>query len=124
MSDELTPELALFDGQAFSTTVYGPPDSPDQPCRDCRRPTTKYPMEAFMVCSDVWTEAGMSGGFLCVGCIEQRLGRTLNPDDFLDCGFNEPNLLDSERLASRKGTTALPDEALATRLRRRPVWRG
>ena len=39
-----------------------------------------------MVKPAVWKAAGMddfSGGCLCVGCLEKRLGRILNPKDFL-----------------------------------------
>lgn len=27
-------------------------------------------------------------GMLCIGCLERRLGRELNADDFLDCPLN------------------------------------
>ena len=52
-------------------------------------------LEQFIVKDDVWIAAGMTpgkvdpktyvlvgGGFLCVGCIEARLGRRLTIDDF------------------------------------------
>jgi hypothetical protein len=39
--------------------------------------------EHFIVHDDVWAAAGMAhdGGYLCVGCIEARLGRVLRADD-------------------------------------------
>jgi hypothetical protein len=38
----------------------------------------------YIVHDHVWKAAGMEpwGGVLCVGCIEQRIGRRLTPDDF------------------------------------------
>jgi hypothetical protein len=40
--------------------------------------------ETFYVHDHVWKAAGMGpwGGVLCVGCLEQRIGRRLTPDDF------------------------------------------
>ena len=41
--------------------------------------------EVYMVRVAVWEAAGMEpfGGCLCIGCLEQRLGRRLKPKDFL-----------------------------------------
>lgn len=40
--------------------------------------------EWYSVHSSVWAQAGMEphGGFLCIGCLETRLGRQLCQDDF------------------------------------------
>jgi hypothetical protein len=40
--------------------------------------------EVYEVTKDVWRKAGMRewGGCLCVGCLEQRLGRKLRRRDF------------------------------------------
>ena len=40
--------------------------------------------EVFMVRDSVWKAAGMEpmGGCICIGCLEKRLGRRLNPKDF------------------------------------------
>jgi hypothetical protein len=50
--------------------------------------------EFYKVHDAVWAEVGMvsNGGMLCVGCIEQRLGRRLTPDDFTDAPINDPEL--------------------------------
>jgi hypothetical protein len=88
-------------------------------CRDCGMNTT--PMrgdptgrwEYYMVTEAVWAAAGMrpatikrynetDGDFLCVGCFEKRLGRTLVPTDFADFPINEPSPWDTPRLGSRK----------------------
>src|SRR5262245_59749408 len=50
-------------------------------CADCRRCTWG---EVYMVHDHLWEAAGMApdGGFLCIGCLETRLGRRLAPADF------------------------------------------
>jgi hypothetical protein len=42
---------------------------------------------------------------LCVGCVERRLGRTLRPDDFIDCQINTDHAAfpKSKRLFERFG---------------------
>jgi hypothetical protein len=83
------------------------------PCHDCGVDTTpctgkrgcrhKGRWEHFMVHDELWREAGMTGGFLCVGCFERRIGRDLVPSDFTAAPINEhPNPWDTPRLASRK----------------------
>src|ERR1700723_2772945 len=92
-------------------------------CRDCEtdpapctgargcRHTGRW--EHYMVTAEVWTAAGMpaptvgefnesDGDFLCVGCIEKRLGRTLQASDFINAPINEPSPWNTPRLASRK----------------------
>ena len=61
-------------------------------------------------------ELGYSG-CLCIGCLEQRIGRKLMPMDFPDHVFNT-DLPGTPRLMERRGTTLLdvlgefPDEAV------------
>jgi hypothetical protein len=58
-----------------------------------------------MVHNDLWKAAGMmpDGGFLCIGCLETRIGRQLHPNDFTDAPINNPgDPWDTERLRSRK----------------------
>lgn len=77
------------------------------PCEDCGRATIgtrKAPGEWYMVHDQVWAQAGMEafGGCLCVGCLEQRLGRQLVPADFKDVEANDSRrMMHSDRLASR-----------------------
>ena len=71
-------------------------------CNDCGMDTEPWPphrgtQEQYIVKDDVWASARMprgkmreddqaivgGGGFLCVGCIEKRLGRLLTIDDFV-----------------------------------------
>jgi hypothetical protein len=54
-----------------------------------------------MVTEDVWKAAGMAastvtddkfdGNFLCIGCLELRIGRRLSARDFTDCLVNAPD---------------------------------
>jgi hypothetical protein len=54
-----------------------------------------------MVSTALWNEAGMGSGFLCVGCLERRLGRLLCAED-LTGRLNEPSPADTPRLRHRK----------------------
>jgi hypothetical protein len=54
-------------------------------------------------------EFNASGGdFLCVGCLERRLGRTLLASDFTKASINEPSPWDTPRLAIAKGWRRIP----------------
>ena len=71
------------------------------PCtrkRGCRH---KGRWEHFMVHEDVWAAAGMppmtvrpygetDNDFLCIACLEARLGRRLTPRDFTAAPINDP----------------------------------
>jgi hypothetical protein len=54
-----------------------------------------------MVHDHVWAQAGMTDGFLCIGCLERRLDRCLQPNDFT-ATMSEPSPLDTPRLIARK----------------------
>jgi hypothetical protein len=64
-----------------------------------------------MVHDELWAQAGMEplGGWLCVGCLERRLGRRLVPADFKPVVANDSSrTLHSDRLVSRiRGTVML-----------------
>ena len=65
----------------------------DMACYDCGHDCA-YMGERFMLHDDVWWslldrgEAYTAGAMLCVGCVEQRLGRRLTSSDFLPCPLN------------------------------------
>jgi len=87
-------------------------DAEDVLCDDCGLVVIglrSHEHEWFMVHDEVWAEAGMpidekheySGeGVLCVGCLEQRLGRRLTSKDFPQLPVNDLDW-QSERLRSR-----------------------
>jgi hypothetical protein len=79
------------------------------PCADCGWDTTLG--EWFMVHDDIWLTAAMDadgGGlerWLCVGCLERRLGRLLNPADFKDVPLHDRTWEQTPRLRSRMHRT-------------------
>jgi len=69
--------------------------------------------EVYTLRESVWRATGMKpyGGCLCIGCVEQRLGRRLRPKDFRP---NHPfnRMPGTARLLSRRGhTVGALDEA-------------
>src|SRR6266516_407688 len=77
------------------------------PCQDCGQRTIgtkKTRGEWYMVHDYLWAQAGMDplGGWLCIGCLERRIGRQLTPADFQDVVANDSTRMrHSDRLASR-----------------------
>jgi hypothetical protein len=62
--------------------------------------------EYYMVHDDLWARSGMKphDGQLCIGCLEDSLGRRLVPGDFTSVPVNEPGFMrKSARLLSRLG---------------------
>jgi ribosomal protein L34E len=89
------------------------------PCQDCGQRTIgtkKIPGEWYMVHDSLWAQAAMEplGGWLCVGCLERRIGRRLTPADFKDVAANDSTRMrHSDRLASRlHGAVQAQQEAL------------
>lgn len=81
-------------------------DPLDFGCVDCGENVSDLDEYAYMVSDAVWAAAGLepNDGKLCIGCIEQRLGRTLvasdfRPNTFPDVGWNA--LPKSARLRAR-----------------------
>src|SRR5947207_8746310 len=83
---------------------------PKSRCADCGLDTTPCTgrrgcrhggkWEYYMVKGRVWHAAGMPAsdpqhpgrsGYLCVACLETRLGRLLCPQDFTDVSINDPD---------------------------------
>lgn len=71
---------------------------PTAPCFDCAVDTLPldygHDAEYYMVTDDLWQRAtsdwpGSRRRYLCVGCIEARIGRELTPADFKDCNVND-----------------------------------
>lgn len=76
-------------------------------CVDCGV-NTHDADEYYMVHDELWAAAGMepAGGMLCVGCLEQRLGRRLTAADFTDAPVNHGSFFYSPRLIERLSTEA------------------
>ena len=88
--------------------------SPDEPedldlasefaCVGCRADVLALG-EFFMVRDDLWAATGLGRAFACVGCVEQRLGRTLTSADFPDVPVNRDEWgTRSPRLQRRLGS--------------------
>ena len=83
------------------------------PCLDCGKPTCPYqqPSEWYMVHDEIWAESGAPtrtvmdertcGSYLCIGCLEARLGRQLTAADFPDYPVNQPRPYNTARLNAR-----------------------
>jgi hypothetical protein len=85
----------------------------ESPCADCgvdTLPTDGPRAEYYVVTKEVWEAAGMPhAGFLCIGCLESRLGRLLCAADFTDCPLNDPATVDVMRYAWSWRTPRLTD---------------
>jgi hypothetical protein len=68
-------------------------------CLDCAVDTVALG-EYYMVRDEVWEQAAGDDGMLCIGCLEKRLGRRLEPRDFLDIPMNREAFA-SPRLRAR-----------------------
>src|SRR4051794_17419660 len=85
------------------------------PCHDCGTDTlpTDYGPRAewYMVHNDIWDQAGMQplGGYLCIGCLELRIGRRLNANDFRPCDLSDLDIADNPRWAWSLRTPRLSD---------------
>lgn len=81
---------------------------PDFLCEDCSVDTHQID-EYYMVTHELWQRAAGQSfqvlmGVLCIGCLEQRIGRKLAPSDFISCPANRaPNRARSQRLKDRLG---------------------
>jgi hypothetical protein len=65
-----------------------------------------WDQEVYTVTDEVWRVTGLEGcgGCLCIGCLENRIGRRLKQRDFLaDHPFNQPEYPASRRLRKRRG---------------------
>lgn len=84
------------------------------PCKDCGIDTTPCTgkrgcrhagkWEYYMVRDRLWAKAGMKkdDGYLCIGCLEKRIGRALRARDLPDLIVNIPDAWDTPRLLSRR----------------------
>ena len=76
------------------------------PCADCGVETSHREAlkEYYVVTDEIWNTVGAGEGYLCIGCLEERLGRKLVPEDFPPYPVNvSPKYGRSERLQNRLG---------------------
>jgi hypothetical protein len=74
-----------------------------------------------MVTNELWEQAGAVDGHLCIGCLEKRIGRTLNSADFTDALINDPtDPWNTDRLTNRLESRPIPPRGI-TREPERPL---
>lgn len=78
-------------------------------CVDCGMNTDKGG-EYYSVHCNVWNAGGGKRNLLCIGCLEKRIGRKLEANDFRDCRVN----------TDTTGKHANRSDRLRNRLNRRP----
>lgn len=78
-------------------------------CKDCGLDVAPQDEESgtwhwYMVHDHVWLQSGLGkdDGYLCVPCLEARIGRLLSADDFPRLPINNPDHCDTRRLAELK----------------------
>jgi hypothetical protein len=92
-------------------------------CADCHTDTLPtdwhHRAEYYSVHAGVWANAGMTSGFLCIGCLERRLDRRLTRDDFDNAAVNDLRMSDIPRYAWTFRTPT--SYRSAARLRSNPI---
>lgn len=88
-------------------------------CHDCGIDTLPVECpdraEYYMVTKELWDAHGCGYDLLCIGCLEVRMGRTLNASDFItDLPVNDLNICDTERYAWSYRTPRLVSRLMAT----------
>ena len=75
------------------------------PCLGCGADTASDALgEYYMVTDEVWALGGAGRGFLCIGCLEARIGRRLTAADFTGAPCNWlPLFPKSDRILDRMG---------------------
>lgn len=56
-----------------------------QLCYDCE----EHDIDYYMVKNAIWDEYGVGDYYLCISCLEKRVGRELTAEDFTDCLAND-----------------------------------
>jgi hypothetical protein len=75
-------------------------------CVDCDRCVDAIDEYAYMVTDELWQSLRVStDAMLCIGCLERRVGRELEPDDFSPVLLNVEGtgMPRSDRLRARLG---------------------
>lgn len=71
-------------------------------CSDCEVNTSAIRESGYMLKSEIWLSIAGSSDILCIGCLEKRLNRRLQPADFTNHPINKKNLRNkSARLLNR-----------------------
>ena len=60
-------------------------------CKDCSFNTFLGTSDYYMVQDKLWDKHCPKYGMLCISCLEKRIGRKLELEDFTDCPLNKQN---------------------------------
>jgi len=81
----------------------------DWNCVDCKINVSDIKEYAYIVKDEIWPIA-FNGGMLCIGCLENRIGRKLTPNDFDPVPpLNMMNNCQSDRLLDRLGVVKIQE---------------
>lgn len=86
MFDSKTQQLYCDDCQ---TLIGLPPPNPDREYKNAIRVHSEGLREYFHIKNDVWGTVAKSHECLCIRCLEERLGRELESEDFTDTPCND-----------------------------------
>lgn len=91
----------------------------ESPCTDCgveTLPDNDRRAEWYQVTDALWAASGLGpdDGYLCIGCLEARLGRQLVAADFTDAPLNDLGIVDVGRYAWSYRTPRLVARLKAT----------
>ena len=85
------------------TTTHLSPEDLRFICTDCSFDTLRKG-EYYMLNDPLWESYGCGDGMLCIGCMEKRMGRRLNREDFAPVPINANTPRQSKRLQKRLST--------------------
>jgi hypothetical protein len=61
----------------------------DTGCKDCKKETLDaHTKDYYMVTDALWSKFGVGKEFLCMDCIEHRMGHKIRKEDLSDCFLN------------------------------------
>ena len=96
--DAASAAFILLPGRNVPEPAHPAYDDGTTPCHDCGINTLPldFPDRAewYMVTNKIWKAHGCGEGFLCIGCLEKRMGRTLTAKDFTVCPVNDLKISD------------------------------
>ena len=88
--------------------------------RNCMACEMNLFLEWFTIDDKTWAQIGLArnAGCLCIGCLEQRIGRPLCRQDFPSSRNNHPTEYVSDRFLSRLGFDLVCEDDNGTRVSR------
>lgn len=63
--------------------------TPGFDCADCHCNVKQLREYHYKIKSEIWLKVAKSNEFLCIGCLEKRLGRRITKEDFTNESVNQ-----------------------------------